>query len=304
MNILFSSDDNYARHLGVAMYSLLWHNKQTEIIRLFVVDNNISPDNKEKIIKVVSEFDNAELSFISFKQWADQLHLNMAWPISLSSYARLFVGEMLPEDVDRVVYLDCDIVVNGDLNDLWKTYLADKVLGAVQDQVSNNVKTSIGIGVSDPYFNAGMLLIDLINWRNNDFGKQCLSFINSHDGGVIHHDQGVLNGLLKDLWLKLPLKYNVMTIHYMLPYNKIRNFYMDESPFYDSQEINKAKENPIIIHYTPSFTSHPWEKHCKHPYSYIYHGFLNKTPWKGYKLEREKTPWYVIMINWYYRMIY
>ena len=90
MNILFSSDDNYARHLGVAIYSLLSHNTSIPQIRIYVIDNNISPDNIKKLNQVISSFRNAEMILIPFKKWADSLHLNMMWPISLSSYARLF----------------------------------------------------------------------------------------------------------------------------------------------------------------------------------------------------------------------
>ena len=301
MNILFSSDDNYARHLGVAIYSLLSHNTSSPQIRIYVIDNNISPDNITKLNQVISSFRNAEMNLIPFRKWADSLHLNMMWPISLSSYARLFVDDMLPLDVDRVLYMDCDMLVRGEISELWHIDLGDNIIGAVQDQVSETAKTRIGLIFSDQYFNAGLLLIDLKKWRDAGIGDKCVRFIEAHDGQVMHHDQGVLNGLLTHQWYRLPLKYNVMTIHYMMAQSGIKKFHGDVASFYDEEEIVLAKRDPVILHYTPSFTTHPWEQHCKHPLRFYYDEALKMTPWKGCPIEKDKNPWYVKIINFYYR---
>ena len=293
MNILFSSDDNYARHLGVAIYSILLHNKQVEKIHLYVIKNQIDRLNITKLESVVNAFNNADLSFVSFDSIKTQLHLNLAWPISLSSYARLFIGEMLPDNVEKVLYLDCDVVINDSLEELWKTELNGHIIGAVQDTIPSNTKVSVGLLSEQPYFNAGVLLVDLIQWRINGMGKKCLDFIDSYGGRVTHHDQGVLNGILKDQWSRIPLKYNVMTIHYMLSPTKVKNYYKDESVYYDSEEIKTAKKHPIILHFTPSFTSHPWENYCAHPCRYLYNKYLDCTPWSGTPKEKAVIPWYV-----------
>lgn len=300
MNVLFSSDNNYARHLGVAIYSLLSHNTSIPLIRIYVIENNISLDNITKLNQLISSFGNAEVILIPFKKWADSLHLNLLWPISLSSYARLFVGEMLPSDIERVLYLDCDMLVRGDISDLWNSDLGDNPVGAVQDQVSETAKTRIALDLSDQYFNAGLLLINLKKWRNEGLGDKCVQFIEAHEGQVMHHDQGVLNGVLKKQWFRLPLKYNVMTIHYMMSQNRIKKFFREKSSFYSMDEIVEAKRNPIILHFTPSFTSHPWEIDCKHPLCNLYIVTQNETPWAGFPLEKSKTPWYVKWINCYY----
>ena len=301
MNILFSSDDNYARHLGVAINSLLSHNPDFPKFKIYVVDNNISSDNILKLNQVVAKFENAEMFFIPFKKWVDSLHLNMSWPISLSSYARLFVGEMLPVDADRLLYLDCDMLVNGDISELWNTDLGDNIIGAVQDQVYEKIKVAVGLNVNDPYFNAGMLLINLEKWRKDKLTSLAKNFIESHHGRVIHHDQGVLNGLLNKRWKRLPLKYNVMTIHYLLSQSRVRRFFHEHSSFYNDEEIADAMHNPVILHFTPSFTSRPWEKNCIHPLRNLYKAVLYDTPWADMPLEKDKNHWYVKLINWYYR---
>ncbi len=304
MNILFSSDNNYVRHLGVAIYSLLSNNTKFAKIRIYVVQDNIAPENLLNLQKIVEQFNNAELVFILYKHWSDKLHLNMSWPISMSAYARLFIGEMLPSSADKVLYLDSDMLINDDLSDLWEADLGDKIVGAVQDQVPDNVKLAVGLDPTDMYFNSGMLLINLALWRMEKIGEKCMSFLDLHHGKVIHHDQGTLNGILKNKWCRLSLKYNVMTIHYFFSFNKIKKYYKDVSAFYSEKEITEAKTNPAIIHYTPSFTSHPWEKNCAHPLRNLYLEELKCTPWSGYPIEKSNMPWYAEVVNWVYRNLY
>lgn len=301
MNILFSSDDNYARHMGVAIISILQHNRDVERIRFYVINNQITLSNLEKLEMVVNEYENAEISFIPFKYIEKHLHLSLSWPISLSSYARLFVGELLPIEVERVLYLDCDIVIKDSLSSLWEIDLQGRSLGAIQDTIPSKTKASVGLLPQQPYFNAGVLLIDLRRWRIAGIGQKCLEFIDAHKGCVNHHDQGVLNGIFNGAWIRLPLRFNVMTVHYMISQTKVRKFYKDDAVFYDLAEINGAISNPVILHFTPSFTNRPWEKNCSHPLRHCYNYYLRLTPWKETPLVSSQFPWYVELINLRYR---
>lgn len=301
MNILFSSDDNYARHLGVAMYSLMIHNQKAKKLNFFVVDNHISEDNLSKLKQVVDGFCNSTINFIPFDSYAKELQLDMPWPISMSAYARLFTAEMLPKEIDRVLYLDCDMVINKELTELWNIDLQGNCVGAIQDQVKPDIKTAVNLSPFDMYFNSGFLLVDLFKWRMLDIGQRSKDFINSLHGRVLHHDQGVLNGVLKNSWTRLPLRYNVMTVYFLLSQSRIAYYYNDNSPFYSNAEITDAIYNPCIIHYTPSFTSRPWEDNCHHPLKSLYSIYLSQTPWKGVNKERERISLYLRWINWKYR---
>lgn len=301
MNILFSSDNNYARHLGVAMYSLMAHNQKAEKINFYVIENQITTDNQSKINQLVCGFRNSTISFIPFESFAKELKLDLPWTISLSAYARLFVATLLPTSIERILYLDCDMVVNGDLSELWNYDLNNNCIGAVQDQVFPYIKTSVGLSEDAPYFNSGLLLIDLVKWRSLQIGDKCSQFINRFKGKVIHHDQGVLNGIFQGHWIRLPLKYNVMTVHHFFSKKQIKKYYRDYSVFYDDAVIEDAISNPIIIHFTPSFTTRPWEKNCMHPLRNIYRYFLFETPWHQDVLAPDHNPWYIRLINWRYR---
>lgn len=301
LRVLFSSDDNYAQHLGAAIYSLAAHNSEFEEIQIYVIDNEISAANKEKLESVSGQFPNSKIEWLPFTAWKAKLNLNMAWNISISAYARLFLAEILPEEVDRILYMDCDMIVCNSLMTLWNTDLQEKVLGAVQDDIGDSTKAAVGLVSQDPYFNSGLLLINLTEWRVQNIGEACLEFIQNHEGNVIHHDQGVLNGVLKDKWFRLPVECNLMTIHYLFNLDQIQRYYGDHAVFYTAEELKHAKQNPVILHYTPSFTSRPWVRGCAHPQAWKYWEALRYTPWRDAKPEKDRSKWYVKLINWRYR---
>lgn len=302
MHIVYSSDDNYAQHMGASIYSLLCHNTDSEIV-IHVIDNGISPDSKEKLQLIVKQFPLSQLQWIDFSKWSEKLILNMQWPISLSAYGRLFIGSMLPESVTRCLYLDCDMIICGKLSPLFNMEMRGNTVAAIQDTVNPSTKEAIGLNRKEPYFNSGFLLIDLNKWRNTNAEQACLDFITQHHGRVTHHDQGVLNGIFHQDVSILPLKYNVMTIHYMMERSRILSYFHEESPFYDEDEIAQAKAHPTVLHYTPSFTSRPWVRNCCHPLKKLYWDAVEKTPWAGAQPIKDNSKWYVKLINCRYRKL-
>lgn len=303
LEIIFSGDDHYARHMGAAVHSLLTNNTEFDKIRIHVIDNHIAPENIKRLEDTVGQFANASLIRIPFDPWRDKLKLDPVWPISLSSYARLFVAQMLPETIGRVLYLDSDMIICGSLRPLWETDLGDCVVGAVQDYVGDRTKIAVGLSPDEAYFNAGLLLIDMDKWREQQIEAACLSFIEAHNGSVAHHDQGVLNGVLHDRRMLLPVRYNLMTIHYLFNRRKLTRYFNDHADFYGETEMEKALDAPVILHFTPSFTSRPWVKTCRHPKKQAYWDSLGNTPWRGTRPEPDKTKWYIRLINWRYRCL-
>lgn len=304
INIVYSSDDNYILHAAVSIVSLLENNDTLGKINVYFIENNVSDENKHQINTLMQSYKELSIKWIEFSKWMKKLNLNMEWEISISSYARLFIAEMLGDDIDKVLYLDCDIIVNHSIKKLMDIDIADYYIGAVQDAVNDETKNSVGLQSNKPYYNAGMLLINLKKWREDNLSERFLSFIDEHQGSVTHHDQGVINGVLKDKILKLPLKYNVMTIHYIFNRKQIMKYYRESTEFYSQEEIKIAKNNPIILHYTPSFTVRPWVRGCKHPKKGVYWLYLNKTPWKNVKRQKNGEKWYIRVTNFLYRNFY
>ena len=300
--VLFSSDDNYAQHLGAAIASLLENNKNFERILIYVVDNNISDSGRGRIKTICKNYANAKVIWLPFVSWKTQLKLNMSWDISISAYARLFAANLLPREVHKVLYMDCDMIVCESLYDLWNTDMGDYCLGAVQDSISDSTKAAVGLLPKEQYFNSGLLLINLDEWRKGNFQERCLKYIDEKNGTVTHHDQGVLNAVFRNTWYRLPLSNNVMTIHFIYDRDKIIKYFGEHAQFYTGDEISKAKDNPVILHFTPSFTSRPWFRGCKHPKRDFYWKYVAMTPWRNERPRRSNEKWYVRLINWRYRV--
>ena len=298
LNIIYSSDDNYCIYMGVSILSVLENNKNFNSINVYIIDNNINDVNKSKLKELV-ELYQRNILFIDFEKYKKYLNLNMQWQISISSYARLFVASMLPENVDKVLYFDCDTLIDDSLNELWNQDINDFYVAGVCDTVPSNTKQAIGLNNTDFYINAGMLLINLKKWRKDNLEKELLNFIDKHNGNVIHHDQGVINGVIKNKKI-LPLKYNLITSYLMMSRDDIINFYKVEDSFYSQEQIDEAIKNPVYIHYTPGFTTRPWVKGCKHPYVDLYWKYLKLTPWKDFKPIKNNEKFHVKMVNWIY----
>ncbi|MBR6533532.1 MAG: glycosyltransferase family 8 protein [Clostridia bacterium] len=284
MNIVYSSDENYIQHLAVSIYSLLKNNEHVPNINIFILSNEIAEISKEKIRQIVTSKFNRTISFVDFDPYKQNLKLNMEWEISLSSYARLFLCEMLPHNTEKVIYIDCDTVIMGSLLELWDMDMQNYSVAGVIDTVLPEFKKAIGLTEIDFYINAGILLIDLNKWRNDNIQMKFMSFIAEKSGRVSHHDQGTINAVLHNDILPIHPKYNSMTPFFTTNYKNLLEIYNIKGEYYTETQIAEAKKNPIIIHYVPEFVGRVWEKGCIHPRKKFYKKYLNLTDFKGHFL--------------------
>lgn len=298
--LVYSSDDNYAQHTGVSIVSLLDNNKHFDDIHIYVIDNEISKSNKENLKEIIN-FYKREITFIDFNKYKCMLKLNMKWNISVSAYARLFISSILPTSIDKVLYFDCDTVIVDKVDELWNEDIKSYYVAGVADTVSSTTKSAVGIAMYENYINSGMLLINLKKWREDKIQDKFISFINSNNGSVTHHDQGVINGVLCKESKVLNPKFNLMTVYYTMKREDIISYYGIDNEFYSDEVIKESLRNPIYIHFTPGFTTRPWVKGCKHPKKQVYLEYLDKTPWKNSSLEKDKSKFRVKTINWIYR---
>ncbi|HLT62166.1 MAG TPA: glycosyltransferase family 8 protein, partial [Microlunatus sp.] len=144
--------------------------------------------------------------------------------ISVTTYTRLLLADLLPADWSRVIYLDADTIVCSDLRRLWEQPLKGRVIGAVQDDGVRYVSSpkgvrewrELGLSPTLPFFNAGVLLIDLDQWRERGIGRQALNFALDRAGERIVCDQEALNTIVAGEWTPLPDGYNVSALRQAL----------------------------------------------------------------------------------------
>lgn len=122
MNVVYATDENYSYLTGISIVSL-FENNRDETIEVYVIGDGISEENQGHLQAIAQKY-KQKVSIIQQPDLEQMAGVNIQtanW--SLSAFARLFLPELLPQDVDRVIWLDCDTIVVDSLGDLWKTEL-------------------------------------------------------------------------------------------------------------------------------------------------------------------------------------
>lgn len=196
---------------------------------------------------------------------------------------RLLLDQLLPADVTRVLYLDGDTIIVDSLVELYQTDLQGNVIAAVRDSnvpwaasMMGSPWREIGLDPSSPYFNSGMMLIDLARWREESIGKRALELLQTfkpHWG-----DQDSLNAILEHQWLELPMRWNVQTADFT-GYCPGWALWRDK--------VEQAIADPALIHYTG--LDKPWHHGTQHPKATEWLGWLDRTSWAGWRPSEPKV---------------
>jgi len=278
MEIVYVSNERYARHLGVSVYSLYDHNRE-EDVGVTVVSTGISDDSKEKLNLIAREF-GREITFCDLTDIRGKFDYAVdTGKFDISTMGRLFIGDILPVTVDRALYLDCDTVVLHSLKHLWETDLSGKTIGAVPEPtIYREVKEYLGLDDKDPYYNAGVLLINLTKWRAEKVRKKLISFYGSISGRSLFHDQDAINGVLKGEIKTLSPSWNFFTNYRYFRYEDLKAM----SPSYariPETVFEKAKHHPAVVHFAGD--ERPWILGSMNHYGKAYDTYLELTPWRG-----------------------
>jgi lipopolysaccharide biosynthesis glycosyltransferase len=262
MTVVFCVDENFVQHLLVALTSLCDHNP-TNILEVYIVDGGVTEQSK-KLLRGHSTKSGYQLKFIHIDTslYSDFL---VDGHISRATYYRISVPELLPAH-DKAMYLDCDIIINNSIEDLWTIDLGTNALAAAPER-TNIRNREMGLG-NTKTFNAGVLLLNLKKWREERLTAKVLRYIYENPDKIKFHDQDALNGVLVNDWLELPIKWN-LTAPYVSPLEKVRD-----------KEMLEQINNPAIVHFSESFK--PWHYQLRHPYKHLYYKYLNNTEFKSY----------------------
>ncbi len=281
MNVFYFSSDLFVSAAATSILSLMENNSSFDCITIYMIDDGIKIENKRKLSALVEDHghkiiyidapDPSELFDFSFK---DRYQLG-------HSYMRMAVGTLLPPDVDRVLALDCDTLILGDLSDLWNMDMGGNILAGVVDCLNLKAyKKQFGLTGEEFYCNAGMYLVDLKKWREQRIEDTIKSVIAERNGNVFFFEQTLMNYSCRGKIAKLQPEYNTYTLFYAFKYTNLIKW-RKPTIFYAEHEIEEAKKNPVIIHFTKNFymISRPWIRGCDHPLSGKYIEYKKMTPW-------------------------
>ncbi len=287
LEIVYAANDGYARHLGVSMYSLFDSNREFKWIRVHVLSMGVSKESRSSLRRIAADFDR-EVSFIEVEDLYSRLGETAdTGGYDISIMLRLFMGELLPDDIERIVYLDCDTVVLGSLKRLWCEELGGNVAGAVMEPtIYREVKESIGLEPGEAYYNSGVLMVDLERWREEEIQRKLLELWKEKSGKLFASDQDVLNGVLRGRIHTLMPRYNFFTNYRYFSYATL----VQHSPSYravSKKQLRLAKRCPVIVHYMGD--ERPWIRGNLNHYRKAYEYYLAKTPWAGASKEKGKV---------------
>lgn len=279
--IVYASDTNYVPHMAASMLSVMETNPDLNV-KFCVLDNHISPDEKNKIILLSKQY-GSEISFVDIDAYIIKADLKTNF--NKTAFARLFIASVIK--ANKALYLDCDTIVCGSLKPLFEFDLKDNLIAAVQDTVSAKLRTAVGLQYNDPYINSGVLLMNLELWRKAHIEKQFISCIEKFNGNVPHNDQGIINAVCCGKTYILDAKYNMQDTMMFYTVDQLKELF-DMPDYYQNVQFETDKKNPIIIHYTEAHYGRPWFSDSNHPYKVEYLN-MRKQLEERWPIPHEKT---------------
>jgi lipopolysaccharide biosynthesis glycosyltransferase len=304
MNVVYASDDNFADIMGVSIVSLLENNKDAESINIFVLDNNITIENKEKLTSLVSCYQR-QLHIITMPDMHRLVGVRIIpQRVPLSAFSRLFLPLILPEKINKILYIDCDTIIDDSIEALYNEDIGETCGAGVLDCMSKGHRKSIGLDATEKYFNSGILLINLKKWREDDICNKFIDFIILYNGNVPYEDQGTVNGVIGRYIKIVSPVYNAMTVGFDFPSYKMLCQYRKPSQYYTEHEYLKSVTEPVIVHFATSYFSlRPWVEGCRHPYAEEWLRYKALTPWKDKPLRKDNRSGKKKMLVWMYRVL-
>lgn len=274
--IVFSADNRYAMPLAVAMLSMSMSLRKYAKVQVIVIDGGISRRNKTRIRASVP-VDKVHIQWVTIPKGL-LINAPVFGHVSRSAYYRLALAELLPAEVDKTIYLDVDIVVLGDIGELWDTDMGDCVLLAAQEANSKisdpaglSMYKELNLNGDTPYFNSGVLVINLKMWRERNYTAKAENFLRTYQKQIQYWDQDVLNAISAGEWGGLSV---------------IWNYRLDQTWPGDPQalctiDLARSHLEARIVHFASAIK--PWQYGALHPATQLYFSLIDETRWRGWR---------------------
>lgn len=273
INICMSFDDNYSTHADTVITSLIENAHPQQVIHIYILhDEKLSRKNQQIIKK--SESQNIHIYYVKIdKQLFGYLPLNRDY-ISLNTYYRLVIQDLLPDSVEKIIYIDSDVIVYDNIANLWREPLEDKCIGATFDE--GGILQSRRLSLEDNnYFNAGVMVFNIKKIKQefkNIFTTYFENYYKNKDI-ITLQDQDILNITFTNKTKIIPLRWNINSR--MLEYNELEYKYT-------LKDAEAALQNIGIIHFTDQ--RKPWRYCCNHPFRSLYWKYRLKGNYKKLSL--------------------
>lgn len=252
INICISCDDNYSTYAGVVIASILTNANKEDILHFYILDGGISDIKKQQILKLKTIKD-CQINFVKINEndFTDYKSVCTHKYITLPAYYRLKLASLLSE-VNKVIYFDCDIIVNSSLNELFNIELDNNLIAGVLDINKQILKKNPN------YINSGMLVLNLDTIRRENIEKQFLDYTKTNFETIKLGDQEIINNVCKGKIKIIDDTWNVQSSNFTN-----RSSYI---------------KHPNIVHFVAK--NKPWSGNSFSYHKNLYFKYLQFTPWK------------------------
>ncbi|MEO5600087.1 MAG: glycosyltransferase family 8 protein [Cyclobacteriaceae bacterium] len=286
IHIAVGFDENYLHPVYSLISSLIIHHRAGQV-EIHALTQGITEKEKFNMTEFVGHSGNRISFYTLDRSLVSQFVLTSQWTSAV--YYRLFFTSLIPEKIQRLIYLDSDTVVTNSLWPLYNVAMDDFPVAAVFD---NYVKTQplINIFEEGEYFNSGVMLIDVEKWKAQKISEQACEYLQQYPQNILFVDQCALNKVLRSKWKKLDFRFNLM--YSCLPEDLSK------------KQMRGLVKNSVVVHYT---LQRPWHMLCKNRLRNLYFYYIKragviKLPWLGYSdFEIKKIPaWIKIRLQDFY----
>jgi lipopolysaccharide biosynthesis glycosyltransferase len=288
-NIAYSSSDAYAKCTGVSILSLLENNKDVETLNIFLFTTDISDQNKKSLFEISDHY-NRKLTIIDINERIEliaQKYNLKPMRGGYNTYVRLYCSVWLDE-LNKVLFIDSDTLVIGSIKEFYNVNMEDNLVAAVPEAGVYGRATSVEdieiVRNCNKYINAGIMLINLDQWRTENTNDVVAKKIRIYNKEWDNQEQSIFNYALSDRFKYVHLRYNYYTSFHFESYEDI-NKHTDVGKVFLKEEYEEAKMKPIILHFIGVPYVRPWYANNISPFSDLYLSYYKKSPYNSLPLE-------------------
>lgn len=266
ISVVLCADDHYIDKAAAVMASTICHSKSPETLHFYLLGYHLPLNTHQKLTQWFA-FLPASLTIIEAEgdSWPEQT-LGRFGPAAM---LRLGMHNWLPSSCNKVIYLDCDLVVLDDIGNLLSFDMQGAPIASVAN-LQGSTQSRLGLGYQH-YFNSGVLLIDLERWKSRNVPDQVEQVLKQYDYTLNYPDQDALNVIFQD-WCRLPMRWNMQPYAYPAVEKRVAH-YADWH-----NELIRAIQDPAIVHFIGALK--PWHANSRHPLTDLYRHYHSLTPWQ------------------------
>ena len=262
MTIAYACDKNYAPLTAISAVSALRHNPRARIVLLgYNLESEARDLVRSRVVQAGGDFLYKDVSS-SIGRLVQQ---GVCPYTSYAAYARIFLPDVLEEN-GRVLYLDCDTLVEGSLEELFDLDLHGKPIALGYDCVLHHYKRYVRHPSKLPYYNSGVMLIDLGAWHSCRCTERFLAELENPGGPNPLGDQDIIVRLFSQETQPFDPKWNFLSQFFLLSYNGVRRIVGEgENLLFSPEAYKDARQHPVICHFSGQTLGRPWFTSSRHP---------------------------------------